>query len=394
MSDHQTQEMPPEDQARGERDDHYRNVVSLYHDPGCNQPPTARIELTDPRCPLRITCSSTIRPSARRSLDARPTEWVLLTSGTTGAPKMIVHSLTSLAAPIGLKQNQASGVIWGTFYDIRRYGGLQILLRGVLGGHPMVLSSAGEPLSDHLARLGQHNVTHISGTPSHWRRVLMSSQAHRIAPQYIRLSGEIADQTILNMLRAAYPGAAIGHAFASTEAGVAFEVNDGLAGFPASLLGTRDGVEMEIRNGSLQLRSNRAAMRYLDGQNGVLADTQGFVDTGDGVELRGDRYHFLGRQDGVINVGGLKVYPEEVEVVINRHPAVRMSRVRARRNSITGAVVCAEVVLKECAVSGDVGAEVLELCRQDLAPYKIPAAIRCVPALEVASAGKLVRQHA
>jgi acyl-CoA synthetase (AMP-forming)/AMP-acid ligase II len=291
--------------------------------------------------------------------------------------------------------------VWGTFYDIRRYGGLQIFLRAVMGRGSLVLSSAAEPPADHLMRLGEHAVTHLSGTPSHWRRALMSPEAHRIAPHYIRLSGEIADQPILKTLRSFYPKAAIGHAFASTEAGVGFEVNDGLAGFPAVMLGRHAGVEMRVCNDSLQIRSNRAASRYLDGEDGVLADDEGFVDTGDIVELRGDRYYFLGRRNGVINVGGLKVYPEEVEAVINRHPAVRMSVVRSRRNPITGSLVSADVMLKEApeadGADGRTAAiriEILEICRQSLAPHKIPATVRWVPSLEVAAAGKLVRQHA
>jgi acyl-CoA synthetase (AMP-forming)/AMP-acid ligase II len=211
------------------------------------------------------------------------------------------------------------------------------------------------------------------------------------------LSGEIADQSILNALHSFYPQAAIGHAFASTEAGVAFEVNDGLAGFPEAMLGRDGDVEMKVRNDSLQIKSNRVASRYLDAESGVLADGDGFVDTGDIVELRGDRYYFLGRRNGVINVGGLKVYPEEVEAVINRHPAVRMSMVRSRKNPITGSLVSAEVMLK-VAAEGDAASlikvEILESCRQSLAAHKVPATVRCVPTLEVAAAGKLVRHHA
>jgi acyl-coenzyme A synthetase/AMP-(fatty) acid ligase len=70
----------------------------------------------------------------------------------------------------------------------------------------------------------------------------------------------------------------------------------------------------------------------------------GFVDTGDIVERRGERYYFVGRKDGVINVGGHKVRPEEVEAVLNCHPGVRMSFVRGRKSPITGAVVVADVV--------------------------------------------------
>ncbi len=101
----------------------------------------------------------------------------------------------------------------------------------------LFLSSAGEPVAEHLARLARHGVTHLSGTPSHWRRALMNPAIGTIAPRYVRLSGEIADQAVLDGLRAAFPDAAIGHAYASTEAGVAFEVNDGLAGFPADYIG-------------------------------------------------------------------------------------------------------------------------------------------------------------
>ena len=80
----------------------------------------------------------------------------------------------------------------------------------------------------------------------------------------MRLSGEIADQAILDNLHAVYPQASIGHAYASTEAGVGFEVDDGLEGFPASYLGgPRNGVEMKIEDGSLRIRSPRTALRYL-----------------------------------------------------------------------------------------------------------------------------------
>src|SRR3984885_551439 len=123
--------------------------------------------------PVRVVCTPTIVPAKQLSLPQVPTEWVLLTSGTSGVPKMAVHSLASLIAPIGAGQRLDGAVVWGTFYDIRRYGGLQIFLRAIVGGASLVLSSAGEPIADHLARLGRCGVTHLSGTPSHWRRPLM-----------------------------------------------------------------------------------------------------------------------------------------------------------------------------------------------------------------------------
>ena len=93
---------------------------------------------------------------------------------------------------------------------------------------------------------------------------------------------------------------------------------------------------MKVEDRTLRIRSARTASRYLGEDAPVLKGEDGFVDTGDIVELREGRYCFAGRRDGVINIGGLKVYPEEIEAVINRHPQVEMSLVRAKKNPITG----------------------------------------------------------
>jgi acyl-coenzyme A synthetase/AMP-(fatty) acid ligase len=317
------------------------------------------------------------------------TEWVLFTSGTTGIPKMVVHSLQGLTGAI--KPRAAGNITWGTFYDVRRYGGLQILLRALLGHTNLVLSDAEEELSDFLARLGRHGVTHLTGTPSHWRRVLMSPANGPIAPGYVRLSGEIADQAVLDSLKTRFPDAAIGHAYASTEAGVGFEVNDGREGFPAGLIGAPGPVEIKVVDGVLHLRSPRTATEYVGG--GDLMQ-EGWVDTGDMVEQRGDRFYFAGRKGGIINVGGLKIHPEEIEAVINRHPGVRMSRVFGRKNPITGAIVVAEVVLADAAndnAKDGVRKEILDTCRQMLPAFKVPAMLRFVPHLELTAGGKLSR---
>src|SRR5438876_1430691 len=347
-----------------------------------------------------VTCTPRIAPAAPERTGRYQTEWVLLTSGTTGRPKMVVHTLSSLSGAMQGARPSDDPAVWSTFYDIRRYGGLQIFLRALLGGGSMVLSSADESTGDFLIRAGGHGVTHISGTPSHWRRALMSPAAHRIAPRYVRLSGEIADQAILDHLRACYPEARIAHAFASTEAGVAFDVGDGLAGFPASLIG-REGadVQMKVEDGSLRIRSTRTAARYLGDEDRSIADGDGFVDTGHMLERRGDRYHFVGRRGGIINVGGLKVHPEEVEAVINAHPDVRMSLVRTRKNPITGALVVADVVLNaEADVANgralELEQEIMRRCREVLPRHKVPAAINFVPGLAVNATGKLVRRDA
>lgn len=335
------------------------------------------------------------RLSSIKNAKSNPTEWLMLTSGTTGEPKIAVHSLTGLTgaiAPVAASDRPH----WATFYDIRRYGGLQIFLRAMLAGGPLTLSRPDEVVIDHLKRLAADGVTHVSGTPTHWRRALMSDAASLFTPKVVRLSGEIADQAILDGLESAFPNSAIGHAYASTEAGVGFEVTDGLEGFPASYLETAPGgVALRIVDGSLQIKSSRMASEYAGRPDLILVGSDGWVDTGDIVEIRNGRCYFVGRRGGIINVGGLKVHPEEVESVINRHSAVRQSRVRARKSPVIGSIVVADLVLLPGIANVDaVKQEILGLCKANLPLHKIPAVLSVVPVIEVTAGGKVARAHA
>jgi acyl-coenzyme A synthetase/AMP-(fatty) acid ligase len=99
----------------------------------------------------------------------------------------------------------------------------------------------------------------------------------------------------------------------------------------------------------------------------------------------------------MINVGGLKIHPEEVESVLQLHPKVRMALARARKNSITGALVTAEVVLEgdhDDAERAKVTEELLQFCRGQLPAHKVPATIRIVSELTVGVTGKIARHRA
>ncbi len=96
--------------------------------------------------PVNVSCAPSIVPCDTSTLAGLRTEWILMTSGTTGVPKMVIHDLASLTAAMQTRSAADGAAVWGTFYDIRRYGGLQIFLRAVLGGASLVLSSAGEPV--------------------------------------------------------------------------------------------------------------------------------------------------------------------------------------------------------------------------------------------------------
>jgi acyl-coenzyme A synthetase/AMP-(fatty) acid ligase len=336
--------------------------------------------------PLRLPVRLPLSPSAavERRLE---TEWVMPTSGTSGPPKLAVHTLQTLMGAISPAPLQQ----WATFYDIRRYGGLQIFLRALAGEGSLRLSGVDEEIESVLARFGAHAVTHVSGTPTHWRMALFSGAASRIDPEYVRLSGEIADDALLARLTATYPRAGLEHAYASTEAGVAFEVGDRRAGFPEAWLGAEGPIAMKIKEGSLRLRTPRRALRLLGEDAPALVDEDDFVDSQDLIETRDGRCYFMGRRGGIINVGGAKVHPEEIEAVLNSFEPVRASRVFARANPITGAIVVAEVVLNDPGAGREIVREIMAEARLKLPPHMAPAQVRIVTELPMTAAGKLRR---
>ena len=177
-----------------------------------------------------------------------------------------------------------------------------------------------------------------------------------------------------------------------------FTVDDGFAGFPESLLEVDgSGPEISIVAGTMRVRSGCTASRYLGNATKPLRDENGFVDTGDILDYAEGRYYFSGRRDGVVNVGGEKVYPEEVEGVINRHPDVLTSRVWGRRSPVTGTLIAADIVLVDASRIGDldkIRAEIIENCASVLRSHKVPARLNAVGEIKMVTSGKISRHHA
>src|SRR5579864_3847651 len=159
------------------------HLASLIRDAGIDAVITDRPESWADRGIALVVEAGPPTGSHLRLQTERATEWLMLTSGTAGVPKIVGHTLEGLTGAI-IADGPARGTapVWATFYDIRRYGGLQIFLRAIIGGGSMVLSEPGEALTDCVARFCARGVTHISGTPSHWRKLLMSGAAGGFSP--------------------------------------------------------------------------------------------------------------------------------------------------------------------------------------------------------------------
>ncbi len=312
-----------------------------------------------------------------------PTRWLMTTSGTTGIPKIVPHTLASLSRSV-LRLTAGAAPVWGLLYDPTRFAGMQVTLQALIGGGTLVPVDTGAPLAAQVAELACAGVTHLSATPTLWRRLLMVPGVRDLPLRQVTLGGEIVDSATLRTLRAAFPAARITHIYASTEAGVGFSVTDEQAGFPASYLeAAPGGVRMKCVDDILWLRPPVGAEGPVD--------AEGYISSGDRIRIEGDRALFLGRENGMMNIGGVKVYPEAVEAVVQDVPGVALVQVSGKKSPVTGALVMARVQLEDGADPQAVKRAIIDTCRARLEREAVPAIVRFVDGFTTNAAGKLVR---
>ncbi len=342
---------------------------------------------------VRTTSAPVLTDADDHGMTPIPTRWILATSGTTGTPKLIAHTIASLTR--GMYERDLSGeFVWGSLYQPRRFAGLQVFLQAWLSGTPLILAAEREAMTNYVQRLHEAKCNAVSATPSLWRKLAMCPGFEALPLRQITLGGETVDQPVLDLLRRTFPGARIVHIYASTEAGVGFAVQDGLAGFPAAYLDMPPrGVAIRIDSeGRMWLQPHESPPTPLTGD---VVDPNGWIDSGDIVRQTGDRVHFLGRASGSINVGGNKVMPEEVERIIQEIPGVAFVMVRGRRNPLLGNLVEAHVASAPGWLMDDAFRKsIIDYCRVRLEPYKVPAFVKPLDEVEINAAGKISRREA
>ncbi|MEM9943946.1 MAG: fatty acid--CoA ligase family protein [Planctomycetota bacterium] len=324
--------------------------------------------------------------------ESHSTSWVMMTSGTTGTPKLVLHSLKTLTSTTKISKQGMQGVRWGMLYDYTRFAGMQVVLQSLLSGAVLVAPDLTDSIQDQLQFLAANGTTHLSTTPTMWRKILMTPCHEQLSLKVATLGGEIADQAILDALKRSYPDARIIHIYASTEAGVGFSVKDGVAGFPESYVtAVNDKMKLRVVDERLEVFNPDVGKNYL-GSHQNVSDEEGWVATGDLVEQANGRFFFQGRANGTINVGGNKVMPETVEAALIRHPNVALSRVYAKKNPFSGSLVVADIVLaRKVDDEPTLKQAILESLKSHLEPFQIPVKLKIVDSIETTTAGKIVR---
>ena len=298
---------------------------------------------------------------------------ILFSSGSTGNPKAMLHDFDRILESYRGRRPHTTRVLPILRFD--HIGGLNTLFHGLFSGSTLILPPDLRP--ETVARwIESERVQVLPASPSFLNLLLMSRTRHGRDWSSLRLityGTEAMPEALLRRLRQAFPHVRFAQAFGSSETGIARTVGKSS---DSLLFRFHDpATEYRIVDGELWMRSRAQALGYLDGDESAFT-SDGWFRTGDRVEETQDGFlRILGRTDRVINVGGQKVHPLEVESVLLEMPEIVSCRVRSDPHPLTGEIVSADIAPAGPVEPAEMRARVRRHCRDRLAAFKVPAKV-------------------
>ncbi len=302
--------------------------------------------------------------------DAEVPGLVLFSSGTTGRSKATVLNLAKALAKYGevRKPSRTLG-----FLNIDHIGGINTLLHTLSQGGTLVTLAERTP-DAVCAAIGAYRVTVLPTTPTFLNMLLISGAYQRHDLSSLRLityGTEPMPLGVLQRLHAALPDARLKQTYGLSELGILATKSRGDDSLWVQLGGA--GFDYQVRDGVLWIRSDMAMLGYLNAP--APFDEHGYFNTQDSVDTDGAYVRILGRRSEIINVGGEKVYPSEVENVVLELSFVADATVSGRPSHVTGHVVTVRVKLTEPLDGREVTRRVRDHCSRRLDPYKVPVLV-------------------
>jgi long-chain acyl-CoA synthetase len=296
---------------------------------------------------------------------------VLFSSGTSGVPKAAVHDFLPLLTKFRARR---AALVTVNFLLFDHWGGLNTMFSVLSTGGTVVTLVDRSP--DGVCRLVEElRVGLLPATPTFLNLMLISG-AHRrhdlSSLRVITYGAEPMPQSTLDRMRAAFPGVKLQQTYGLIEVGVLSSKSREDGSLWVRVGG--EGYETRVVGGILQIRTPSTILGYLNAPSPMTED--GWFITGDAVLQDGDWLHILGRASELINVGGEKVYPTEVEDVILQLPEVEEVTVYGERNPLIGNVVCATVRLRPGVDDTGFSARLKRFCADRLDRFKVPVKVR------------------
>jgi acyl-CoA synthetase (AMP-forming)/AMP-acid ligase II len=301
---------------------------------------------------------------------------VLFSSGSTGKHKAAVHDLKALLKKFSVPRHCYRTLV---FLQLDHIGGVNTLFYTLSNAGAVVVSEGRTPRQVCEA-IAAHRVELLPTSPTFLNLLLLSEEQQRHDLSSLKLityGTEPMPENTLRKVHAVFPEVKLLQTYGLSELGILRSQSRDSGSLWMRVGG--EGFETKIVDGRLFIRASSAMLGYLNAPNPF--DAEGFFDTGDLAEVDGEWLRILGRKSEIINVGGNKVFPLEVENALLALANVEDVSVHGEPNPITGQVVVATVRLTEPEEAMAFKTRMKLFCAGKLAGYKVPAKVRFVDTL-------------
>lgn len=298
---------------------------------------------------------------------------VLFSSGSTGKSKAAVHDLAGILEKFKTPRHSLRAISF-LLYD--HIGGVNTMLYTLSNAGCMVTVRDRSP-DAVLGAIERHDVALLPTSPTFLNLVLLSEayQRHDLSTlETVTYGTEPMPESTLKRFHELFPAITLLQTYGLSEVGILRSKSKSSDSLWVKVGG--EGFETRVVEGILQIKARSAMLGYLNAASPFTED--GWFNTNDAVEVEGEYIRILGRVSEIINVGGEKVYPAEVESVIQDMDNVAAVTVHGERNPITGQIVCARVTPLRAEDSKALATRVKAFCRERLQPFKVPVKVTII----------------
>ncbi len=295
---------------------------------------------------------------------------LVFSSGTSGIPKAILHNFLVVAAKFEKPRKPITAI---AFLMLDHFGGINTLV-SITSSLGTVVAIRSRSVAETCRAIEKHKVELLPTTPSFLTMLVHSDLAERFDLSSLNLISygtEIMPQTTLDKLGRKFPNVKLQQTYGLSEVGVLRSQSR-----PDGSLWVRiggEGFQTKVVDETLRIKSDFAMVGYLNEE--VPFDEEGWFDTQDRVEVNGEYFRFLGRTSDLINIGGQKVYPAEIEEIILDLENINDVVVVGEKNNLLGNIVVARVVTKEEETPGSLKKRIRKVCAERLAAFKVPSKV-------------------
>jgi acyl-coenzyme A synthetase/AMP-(fatty) acid ligase len=296
---------------------------------------------------------------------------ILFSSGTTGIPKATLHNCEVLISQNEDAKNKFNSI---SFLLMDHIGGIKTILYQLLTGGLLVLTN--DKSTSTICNLIQKwRINLLPVTPSFLNLLIISEDYKKYdlsSLQIVTYGTEVMPGTTLRMFNKKLPNVKLKQTYGLTELGILASQSESSESKWVKLGG--EGYELKVVDGLLWIKTKFSMVGYLNAPTPF--DDEGWFNTNDMVEMRGDYFKILGRNTDIINVGGLKVLPQEIEDFLLSIPEIKDVTVYGEPNALIGNIMVAKVTPSELFVDEKaLRTVIVKKCKESLLEYKIPSKI-------------------